>query len=129
MYIQTNNSLIHLDLPAQHWLAPDKFVNLTADNAELFGYVPVQKHYTRVTQNHLDDTAQTKGYDDVLSACSYAAVPNLFQAESIQFIAWRSAVWAYLYQEFGKVMGGLRELPVPNDMIAELPKLEDFASE
>ena len=129
MYIQLNTGLILMELPSLHWVTPAQSISLDVGNAEQLGYVPVQKHYTRVTQNHLDDTAQTKGYDDVLSACSYAAVPNLFQAESIQFIAWRSAVWAYLYQEFGKVMGGLCELPAPNDMIAELPKLEDFASE
>jgi hypothetical protein len=74
-------------------------------------------------QEHLDSTAKAKGYDNIVSACSYAGAPNPFQSESIAFITWRGDVWAYCYQELAKVKSGERPIPDLQDFINELPTI------
>lgn len=74
-------------------------------------------------QAHLDSKASERGYDSIVSACSYAGAPNPFQAESQVYVAWRGNVWAYCYAELLKVENGTRPLPVLADFIAELPEL------
>lgn len=79
------------------------------------------EEFTGAVQNHLDAQAISKGYDNIVSACSYAGAPNPFQAESIQFITWRGNVWAYCYQELAKVQSGERLVPELQDFLNELP--------
>lgn len=69
----------------------------------------------------LDNEAKAKGYDTILSACSYASPGNPFQAESQSFVIWRSAVWSYCYTELDKVKNGTRPLPTIEQIISELP--------
>lgn len=83
--------------------------------------LPTIQDYENAVQNHLNEYAQSKGYDSILSACSYAAEVNQFQAESKQFITWRSAVWAYCYQVLQDVQGNQRQAPSIKELIAELP--------
>jgi hypothetical protein len=73
-------------------------------------------------QEHLDDEARLLGYDNILSACSYAAAPNPFQNEAITFVTWRGAVWEYCYAELAKVVAGTRTMPTVAEIISELPK-------
>lgn len=72
-------------------------------------------------QAHLDISAQEQGYDNILTACSYAAAPNPYQAESITFVTWRGNVWAYYYSELQKVISGTRPMPLLSEIISELP--------
>ena len=72
-------------------------------------------------QQYLDSKAHEKGYDNILSACSYAAVENQFQAEGIAFLKWRSDVWAYLYQVYADVQNGAPE-PTLETLIAGMPE-------
>lgn len=72
-------------------------------------------------QSYLDDEAQLRGYDNITTACSYAAAPNPFQAESISFVKWRGNVWAYCYGELAKVQNGSRAMPTIEQIISELP--------
>lgn len=81
------------------------------------------KDFTDAVQEHLDKAAQNKGYDNIVSACSYGAVQNPFQKESILFIAWRGEVWSYCYQELDKVKTGTRPIPDLQDFINELPTI------
>ena len=74
-------------------------------------------------QNTLDEAARAKGYDDIISACSYAGYPNVFQAEAIAFGQWRATVWAYGYGELDKVIAGTRPVPTIAEILAELPSL------
>lgn len=54
--------------------------------------------YEMAVQNHLDATARMRGYENILSACSYSADPNVgFAADGATAIAWRSEVWIYCY--------------------------------
>ena len=74
-------------------------------------------------QKTLDDAAKIKGYDNIVSACSYAGYPNVFQAEAVAFGQWRANVWAYGYAELDKVIAGTRPVPTIAEIITELPAL------
>ncbi len=74
-------------------------------------------------QNTLDEAARANGYDDIVSACSYAGYPNVFQEEAITFGQWRANVWAYGYGELDKVIAGTRPVPTIPEILSELPAL------
>lgn len=90
-------------------------------------HVPTQEEtiqsFKDAIQNTLDEAARAKNYDDIVSACSYAGYPNIFQAEAIAFGQWRANVWAYGYGELDKVISGARPVPTIPEIIAELPVL------
>jgi len=77
------------------------------------------------TQQRLDAFAQTRNYDGILSACTYADDPvQKFAAEGQYCVAARGATWAKLYEILGEVESGSR--PVPSsyaDIENELPVL------
>jgi hypothetical protein len=85
------------------------------DAAELF------KHGSHLVQKYLDDGAVSQGYDDIVSACSYAGAPNAFQEESISFLVWRADVWVAAHNLFNEVLGGARSMPTDEDLISLLP--------
>lgn len=76
---------------------------------------------TNAVQSLLETTAQTKGYDSIISACSYSGAPNPFQAESQAFTAWRGNVWATCYAIMADVQAGNRAVPTKDELLAELP--------
>jgi len=88
---------------------------------------PEQIRASRVAdvEDHLNAAAKALGYDDIRSAVTYADEPITpkFQAEGRAFRAWRSLVWAHCYQVLDDVQAGLRGIPAPADLIAELPTL------
>lgn len=78
------------------------------------------------TQLRLDSFAQTRGYDGILSACSYATstVPK-FKAEGQYCVEARDATWAKLTDMLAEIEAGTR--PVPSgfaDIEPELPALQ-----
>lgn len=77
-------------------------------------------------QTELDRRAKMKGYDNIVSACSYAAQAegDLFQAEGQAFLRWRSQVWAQAYAFLAEVQAGTRTLPTPEGAVAAMPALE-----
>ena len=56
-----------------------------------------QAEIRETVETILNDTALKHGYYNIISACSYAAGPNPYQAEGLAFLAWRSDVWSYVY--------------------------------
>lgn len=74
----------------------------------------------------LDDFAATRGYDSILSLCTYAASPNpVFQAEGIYGVTARDSTWEKLYEIMAEVETGTRPLPASyDDIAAEMPVLE-----
>lgn len=74
-------------------------------------------------QQHLDSAARLRGYDSILSACSYAAGQNPFQAEGQAFVAWRGDVWASCYTMMAEVQAGTRPVPTAVELLAALPVL------
>ena len=92
---------------------------ITIDKDKAFTNTVVK--FESAIQSHLDAQAQSKGYDNITTACSYAAAPNPFQAEAVSFVSWRGNVWAYCYQELAKVQAGTRAMPTVEQIISELP--------
>jgi polysaccharide pyruvyl transferase WcaK-like protein len=76
-----------------------------------------------LVQSHLDAAAIASGYDNIVSACSYAGAANPFQAEGAAFVAWRGAVWGSCYAIMADVVAGNRPVPTASELLAELPAL------
>ncbi len=76
-------------------------------------------------QTRLDEFARTRGYDGILSACTYASstVPK-FQAEGQYCVDARDNTWATLYTILSEVESGIRPSPIAySDLEPELPVL------
>lgn len=71
-------------------------------------------------QKILDDGAKEKGYDSIISACSYMGSTN-FGAEAQSFLDWRDAVWTYVYQAESDIKNGDRSEPTIEEFLNELP--------
>lgn len=86
----------------------------------------VQAEIIAATQKRLDDFAQTRSYDGVLSLCTYAASTNAkFAAEGKYGVEARDATWAKLYQMLAEVEAGARPMPAGfADVEPELPVLK-----
>jgi len=136
---QNENGSIDCDIehPMHGWIPTTLDIN-DAETAELFGLVnasgtvaeyiapplPTQAELTeafkatalKAVQAHLDDTAKSKGYDDIISACSYAGAVNPFQAESVKFIEWRGAVWQHCYNLLDTDTTGLTIIELINGL-------------
>ena len=81
---------------------------------------------TEATQKRLDDFAQTKAYDSMLSACTYvtSSVARL-KAEGQYCVDSRDSTWETLYTILGEVEAGISEMPESYaDIEPELPVLE-----
>lgn len=77
------------------------------------------------TQVRLDTFAQSRGYDGILSACTYASssVPK-FTAEGQYCVDARDATWAKLLELLAEVQAGTRPRPSGYaDVEPELPPL------
>lgn len=85
----------------------------------------VQAEIVAATQLRLDTFAQTRHYDGILSACTYAtsSVPK-FAAEGQYCVDARDATWATLYTILGEVLARTRPMPTGfADIAADLPTL------
>jgi hypothetical protein len=85
----------------------------------------MQKAYAEAIQAHLDAFAQTRNYDNIMSAATYAAstVPK-FKAEGQYAVEIRDATWAKGYEILDAVFSGQRPMPTVEEVIAEMPPLE-----
>jgi len=80
---------------------------------------------TRATQERLDIFAQTRNYDGILSACTYATstIPK-FAAEGQHAVNMRDLTWATLYTVMAEVEAGTRPMPTGfADIEPDLPAL------
>lgn len=73
------------------------------------------------TQERLDLFAMERGYDSILSACTYAtsAIPK-FQQEGQYCVTARDDTWASLYQILAEVEAGTRPMPTGFEAIEPL---------
>lgn len=73
----------------------------------------------------LDEFAQTRGYDSMLSACTYAgSAIDKFAAEGYRAVQLRDAYWDALFTIMAQVEAGTRAMPEGLAAIeAELPQL------
>lgn len=85
----------------------------------------IQAHLTQVVQNYMDKTVQTRGYDNIHTACTYSSsTDETFRAEGTACVAWRDAVWRKCYDILAEVKAGTREIPTEEELLAELPVLD-----
>lgn len=84
----------------------------------------ITRQYTDAIQEYLDQTAQTKNYATILSACSYAAGNHpKYSVEGQACLVWREAVWDKCYEILNDVQTGVRPPPTLQQVIAELPQM------
>lgn len=102
------------DLPADQIIA-----NQVAANKVLYDGI------VTATQQRLDQFAQTRGYDNILSATTYASSPNPKFAQEGQYaLQQRDATWTKLLEILAEVEANTRPKPQGyQDVETELPAL------
>lgn len=93
------------------WTQQWSVVPLTTEEQEAI-VAGLQGEVVAATQARLDGFAQTRNYDGILSACTYATstVPK-FAAEGQYCVEARDATWATLYEVLAEVEAGTRPIP------------------
>lgn len=75
-------------------------------------------------QYALDAFARTRGYDNIVSACTYAASKVAsFAAEGQRCVDLRDTHWATCYTILAAVQAGQRSVPTVAELLDELPTL------
>ena len=76
-------------------------------------------------QSLIEKVAEYKQYQSALHCTSYATSTNIqWKAEAQVFIAWRDAVWNYLYAQLVLIMNKTRPIPTVAQLNAELPVIQ-----
>ena len=112
---------------ADHELTEDELLAAFPGRAEALAaeaLASTRKVLTDAMQSYLDQTAQTRGYDGILSLCSYATSSNpRFGPEGQAGVALRDAVWAYGYAVIDDITAGKRAVPTAAELVAALPAI------
>ena len=74
-------------------------------------------------QDYLDSTSRQRGYDGIVSLCSYkGSTDAIFDKEGTAGVAWRDLVWRTCYTIRDEVLAGTRTIPTIEELISELPE-------
>jgi len=106
------------------WVVVWDVIALSAQELQTAAAV-VQSSVIEQVQQRLDAFAQTRFYDNMLSACTYATsgVPRL-KTEGQYCVDARDATWEMLFGILNDVVAGTREMPRSfTDLEGELPTL------
>lgn len=104
----------------QGWIVED--LNLAEQQDRMSS---LQNEIVAGVQNRLDTFAQSRNYDNIMSACTYASssIPK-FQAEGQQAVLLRDQTWAACYQILEDAQTGAIPMPVKyEDIEPLLPEL------
>lgn len=91
------------------------------------GILAMQVEAARVSlivgvQNYLDTLARSRGYDSILSLCTYASSTSvMFAAEGQAGVNLRDGCWVVGHQITADVLAGNRALPTLAEVLDELP--------
>ena len=130
-YFKDKTGGVHFldDANFKHML-PQGCVEITDAEAEILQAPPppsaqeIIAQYTTAVQRRLDTFFQSRGYDGILSAATYATSTVLkFQAEGQYAVEARDATWAKCYEILAAVEGGTSPMPTEAELLAELPEL------
>ena len=105
------------------WLEGDTVINgvLVHNTNPAYKLAKDSAQVEQVLQEAIDTEAKARGYDNIVSATSYAGYVNVFQAEAIALGEWRSAIWAYCYTELAAIQAGTRTMPATVELfVAEV---------
>lgn len=84
-----------------------------------------KRRLTLAVQRYMDEVAQKRNYDHIISCCTYATSQNpKFSAEGQAAVEWRDAVWMKCYQVLDDVTNGVKAIPTEAELIAELPVIQ-----
>ena len=84
----------------------------------------MQAEFTSAVQRRLDAFAQERGYDGIMSACTYAtSTVERFRQEGERAVMLRDNTWAACYAILAEVLAGERPVPTLDELVAELPAL------
>lgn len=128
---ETLEQVVQMYAPIPHWLEREKVVESPEVGAtgavDMTPAAPTPAQitvaFTTAIQQRLDTFAQTRNYDSILSACTYATstVPK-FKTEGQACVNLRDATWAAAYQILADVQAGDRPMPASiADIEADLP--------
>lgn len=102
----------------------DKIINPPLSEAE--AKAKLIEDFKQVVQNILDTKAQSKGYDDIVSACSYAGYENEFRQEGEAFGIWRAKCWRWGYDLLAKYQNTpTKKIPSIEEIIKTMPEYEE----
>lgn len=84
----------------------------------------IEKEFSTAIQSRLDAFAQTRNYDGILSACTYASsTVTKFKAEGQYCVDARDNTWATCYTILAQVEAGTIPMPTLDEVLAQLPVL------
>lgn len=83
------------------------------------------KDYEDAVQKHLDETAQSKGYDNTYTCLSYLESTNpTWKNESMAFLQWRDQVWITCHTILNQWQQGEIPQPTIQDVLNQLPQIQ-----
>lgn len=113
-----------VDTPSPGWGAQPVY-NVGQTEVTRTWTLPGQDSYAAAVQSHVDGVAALRGYANGFALASY--VPSsvtAWAAEASTFVAWRDAVWLYVYTQLAAVQSQQRSQPTPAELVAELPVIQ-----
>lgn len=104
----------------QKWLAAGN----TPEPADAKTKEQIIEEYQAAIQKRLDNFAQTRNYDGILSACTYAeSTVARFKAEGQYCVNARDTTWVKCYEILDAVNSKSRPMPTLEQLMSELPIL------
>ena len=119
-YDQTRDAFIApLPEPAEYYTLNEQTCQWVMTPAGMLAII------TEAIKSHFDQVANQRQYDSLLTIDTYkdSNVP-LWAAENAAFFTWRDQCWLIAYQIQADVQAGLRPVPTPDQVIAELPVIQ-----
>lgn len=108
--------------PAFQGLVGDNWVIRAPDPSTI---PPSPDQITASVQNHIEQTAQARGYDSALALVSYVpSTVTSWRAEAETFVPWRDQVWTTTYTKLAQIESG--QIPPPasvDEFITWLPQI------
>lgn len=85
----------------------------------------IVKGYEDAVQAYLDQTAQSRDYDNTYTCLSYlSSTDEVWYRESHAFNAWRDQVWRKCHEILNSAMTGEIPIPTVEALIAMLPEID-----